>query len=78
VRFVPKTEATKIIEEQDSGELARIAWRAAVPRERHGMAVLKLSSGKVMPYPWPADKDYLTFFGSHELCRECTLERGVF
>ncbi len=62
MRFVPRTEATKIIEEQDTGELTRIAWRAAVPGERHGFAVLELSSGKVMPYSWPADKDYPGFW----------------
>ena len=31
MRFVPRAQATKVIEEQDPGELARIAWRAAVP-----------------------------------------------
>ena len=50
VRFVSRAEATKIIEEQDPGDLARIAWRATVPGERHGMAVLDLSSGRVIPY----------------------------
>ena len=58
MRFVPRAEATKIIEEHDPGELARIAWRAAVPAERHGMAVLDLTSGRVMPYSWPADEAY--------------------
>jgi hypothetical protein len=56
VRFVPREEATKIIEEHDPGDPARIAWRAAAPGEGHGMAVLDLSSGRVMPYSWPADK----------------------
>ena len=62
MRFVPRAEATKIIEEHNPGELARIAWRAAVPGERHGMAVLDLTSGRVMPYSWPADKAYPGFF----------------
>jgi hypothetical protein len=62
VRFIPRTEATRIIEEQDPGELARIARRAAIPCERHGTAVLELSSGKVMPSSWPADKAYPGFW----------------
>ena len=62
MRFVPRVQAKKIIEEQDPGDLARIAWRAAVPGERHGMAVLDLTSGRVMPYSWPADKAYPGFF----------------
>lgn len=62
MRFVSRAEARKIIEEQDPGELARIAWRATVPGERHGMAVLNLSSGRVMPYYWSADEAYPSFW----------------